>query len=599
MAPISEALIFSFKSSKNSDDPGEKKIESFKVASSIMDAPLLSNTVEGAVDYQGRPAIRSKTGRWRSSGFIIGVEIAERFSYCGIGSNLITYLTGPLKQTTVSAAVNVNTWSGVASMTPLLGAFVADAYLGRYRTIIFASLLYVLGLGLLTLSTMIPTFSPPNCHNNINMTSCHPPQYQIIFFFSSLYLVALAQGGHKPCVQAFGADQFDGQHPEECKSKSSFFNWWYFGMCGGIVFSNLILIYIQDNLNWSLGFGIPCVCMIVALVVFLFGTNIYRYSFNDDNDNPFRGIVQVFVAAVRNRLATPPPATVDEEGGGTLPLQGANQFRFLDKALVTVSENSKKDWVVCSVNQVEEAKALLRLVPIWAACLIFAAVNAQSSTFFTKQGATMDRTIWSGFQIPPASLQTFINLSIFIFMPFYDRVLIPIARVFTKKPSGITTLQRIGTGIVLSTISMVVAALVEKKRLQTAIDSKIVDIPEAAVPMSVWWLVPQYILIGIADAFTMVGLQEFFYDEMPKGLKSLGLALYLSIFGVGSFLSSFLVSTIEKLTGEYGHDSWFSNNLNRAHLDYFYWLLLGLSALGLLFYLYFAKSYVYSRGYIL
>ncbi|XP_042484217.1 protein NRT1/ PTR FAMILY 5.10-like [Macadamia integrifolia] len=562
-----------------------------------MDAPLLSDTVEGAVDHRGQPAIRSKTGKWRSAVFIIGVEIAERFSYCGIGSNLITYLTGPLQQSTVTAAVNVNTWSGVASMLPLLGAFVADAYLGRYRTILLASLLYVLGLSLLTLSAVLPSFIPTSCDNNASTTSCHPPQYQIIFFFSSLYLVALAQGGHKPCVQAFGADQFDSQHPVEFKSKSSFFNWWYFGMCGGIVCTNLILTYIQDNLNWGLGFGIPCVCLIVALLVFLLGTYTYRYSFNINNENPFRRVAQVFVTAARNWRATPPTAMVDEEDGEALLLKSANQSGFLDKALLTtVSENSKKGWVVCTVNQVEEAKALLRLAPIWATCLISALSGSQSSTFFTKQGATMDRKIGSsGLQIPPASLQTFGSLSIVLFMPVYDRVLIPIARAFTKNPSGITTLQRIGTGIVLSTIAMVVTALVEGERLQTAIDFNIVDIPEATVPMSVWWLVPQYILFGISEAFTMVGLQEFFYDQMPKALRSVGLALYLSIFGVGSFLSSFLVSSIEKLTSEDGQDSWFSNNLNRAHLDYFYWLLAGLSAIGLPLYIYFAKSYVYNR----
>ncbi|XP_043708342.1 protein NRT1/ PTR FAMILY 5.10-like [Telopea speciosissima] len=265
--------------------------------------------------------------------------------------------------------------------------------------------------------------------------------------------------------------------------------------------------------------------------------------------------------------------------------------------MATASENSKKGWVVCSVNQVEEAKALLRLGPIWITCLVYAIVYAQYSTFFTKQAATMDRKIGSlGFQIPPASLQTFISLSILIFIPIYDRVLIPIARAFTNKPSGITMLQRIGIGIFLSMIAMVVAALVERERLQIAIEAKIVDIPEATVPMSVWWLVPQYILFGIADAFTRVGMQEFFYDQMPKSLRSVGLALYLSIFGVGSFLSSFLISAIETLTGENGQGSWFPNNLNRAHLDYFYWLLAGLNALGLIFYLYFAKSYVYNRG---
>lgn len=250
---------------------------------------------------------------------------------------------------------------------------------------------------------------------------------------------------------------------------------------------------------------------------------------------------------------------------------------------------------VCTVLEVEEAKSVLRLFPIWATCLAYAIVLAQFSTFFTKQGATMDRTVMPGFDIPAASLQTFISLATIIFIPIYDRIFVPITRAYTRKPSGITMLQRIGTGMFLCAISMVVAALVEMKRLQTAKDHGLVDIPSATVPMSVWWMVPQYLLIGLADVFTMVGLQEFFYDQVPTELRSVGLALYLSIFGVGSFLSSFLISAIEKATSGMGQASWFSNNLNRAHLDYFYWLLAGLSVVELAIFVYFAKSYIYNR----
>ncbi|KAK9929718.1 hypothetical protein M0R45_026805 [Rubus argutus] len=208
----------------------------------------------------------------------------------------------------------------------------------------------------------------------------------------------------------------------------------------------------------------------------------------------------------------------------------------------------------------------------------------------------MDRTVVPGFDIPAASLQSFISLAIIIFIPIYDRILVPIARAFTRESSGITMLQRIGTGMFLSIISMAVAALVEIKRLQTAKDYDLVDMPTATVPMSVWWLVPQYLLFGLADVFTLVGLQEFFYDQVPNELRSVGLALYLSINGVGSFLSSFLIYVIEEATSAAGDTSWFSNNLNRAHLDYFYWLLAALSAVQLAIYMYFAKSYTYNSG---
>ncbi|KAK7263803.1 hypothetical protein RJT34_31400 [Clitoria ternatea] len=546
--------------------------------------------VDGAVDYKGGAAIRSKSGSWRSAGFIIGVEVAERIAYYGIQSNLISYLTGPLHQSTATAAENVNIWSGTSTLLPLFGAFIADSFLGRYRTIILASGIYILGLGLLTVSAMLPSLDNSECQvgNKLEMESCSP-RMQIILFFISLYLVAIGQGGHKPCVQAFGADQFDERHPKEYRARSSFFNWWYFTMCAGCMLTLWILNYIQDNLTWVLGFGIPCAVMIIALLVFLVGTMTYRFNIQQCDKNSFLRIGRVFAAAIRNRRSILSTTTVPEESGEQFKLLYVGSF--LNKALLAPQEES------CSLSEVEEAKAVLRLVPIWAATLVYAVVFAQSPTFFTKQGATLERTIFPGFAIPAASLQTLNSLGIVLFSPIYDRLFVPMARAISGKPSGITMLQRIGTGIFISIVTVVCAALAEMKRLKTAEEAGLVDEPNVTVPMSIWWLVPQYFLFGISEVFTMVGLQEFFYDQVPNELRSMGLALYLSIFGVGNFISGFLISVIEQVTGKDGQYSWFANNLNKGHLDYFYWLLTGLSVMGLALFICAAKSYIYnSKG---
>ncbi|CAL1409923.1 unnamed protein product [Linum trigynum] len=547
-------------------------------------APLLEDhdIVPGSVDHRGRRIRdRSSFGGWRSAAFIIVVEVAERFAYFGISSNLITYLTGPLGESTAAAAANVNAWSGTATLLPVVGAIVADSFLGRYTTIVVASLIYAVGLGLLTLSA--------------SLTSETATKSQEVLFFTALYLVAIGQGGHKPCVQAFGADQFDEHHPKESKAKASFFNYWYCSMAIGINVALLVVVYVQDNLNWGVGFGIPCFSMVVALFTFLLGKSTYRFSSKRvEERNPFLRIGHVIARAFRSRgnHSKVSSGVTTSEGEEYLSSQSSHQFKFLNKGLFIQRDSTMDEEEqlkqLCSVKDIEMTKQLLRLVPIWFSILAYAVVFAQVSTFFTKQGATLDRTISPNFQIPPASLQFFLGTAIIVFIPLYDRVFVPIASSLTLNPTGITTLQRMGTGMFLSVVSMVVAATIEMRRLRMAKDRETVSI------MSIWWLVPQYVVCGVSDVFTIVGLQEFFYEEVPKELKSLGLSFYLGVLGVGSFLSGFLVSVIDEITGgEEGDQGWFADDLDEAHLDYFYWLLAGISGLWFVGYLYFARSYVY------
>ncbi|ESQ27984.1 hypothetical protein EUTSA_v10019581mg, partial [Eutrema salsugineum] len=448
-----------------------------------------------------------------------------------------------------AAAANVNAWTGTLLLLPLLWSILADTFLGRFRTIIISSSLYVLGLALLSFSAMIPHRSEDS------------NQLQVTLFFCSLYLIAIGNGGYKPCIKVFGADQFGGNDEKERESKSSFFNWLMFGNCISILTSQLVSSCIQENLGWPLGFGITCLSMILALFPFLFGTTTYRFSTErGGKKNPFHRIGRDFVEAVKNRRQQNSDIAI-QKTLLLLPHQSSKKFSFLDRAAIS-----------CDLDEVEEAKPVLRIVPIWMTCLVFVIVLAQSSTFFTKQGATMNKSISPGLVVPAATLQCFLELSIIVFIPIYDR------------------LHRIGTGIFISILAMVVAALVETKRLQAARD-------DVTIPISVWWLVPQYVMYGVSEVFTKVGLQEFFYNQVPSTalLRSVGMALNLSIYGAGNFLSSFIISVIDKFTSQSCQESWFDNDLNKAHLDYFYWLLACLNSIGLASCLWFAKVYVYNR----
>ncbi|KAF2602571.1 hypothetical protein F2Q70_00024887 [Brassica cretica] len=225
---------------------------------------------------------------------VSAIEFSERLSYYGLATNLVVYLTTILHQDLKTAIRNANYWAGVTTLMPLLGGFVADAYLGRYTTVLVATTIYLMGLVLLTLSWFIPGLKP--CHQEVCL---EPRKAHEISFFIAIYLISIGTGGHKPSLESFGADQFDEGHAEERKMKMSYFNWWSAGLCAGILTAVIVIVFIEDRIGWGVASIILTAVMTISLLIFLVGKPFYRYR--RPLGSPLTPMLQVFVAAFAKR----------------------------------------------------------------------------------------------------------------------------------------------------------------------------------------------------------------------------------------------------------------------------------------------------------
>ncbi|PWA51641.1 purple acid phosphatases superfamily protein [Artemisia annua] len=430
------------------------------------------------------------------------------------------------------------------------------------------------------------------CDSSLDHKGRLPLRFSTGTWKAALFIIGT--GGHKPSLESFGADQFDDNNLEERKGKMSFFNWWNATLCSSLILSVTVLTYVEDNSGWGIANLILTVTMFITITIFYLGKPFYRYRV--PQGSPLTPILQVFVAAMMKRNQ-PYPSSQDSfyepESPQGKTLCHTNNHKFLDKACIVkdneIIEGKKPSpWKLTTVTKVEETKLLVNIVPIWLASLLYGLFNAQGATFFVKQSSTMDRKMGS-FTIPPASIQVLFAFGMLFCVICYDKIITPILRRKMGNERGIPILQRVGVGMFLSILIMIVAALVEKQRLITAEKEK-----SKVLSMSVFWLAPQYFIMGIADAFSLVGLQEFFYGQVPDSMRSIGIALYLSVIGVGSFLSSFLITVVNQVTEKTGK-RWIGKDLSSSRLDKFYWLLAAINGLNFGIYVLLAKRYSYKN----
>ncbi|XP_055834293.1 protein NRT1/ PTR FAMILY 4.5-like [Solanum dulcamara] len=542
-----------------------------------------------------------RKGGTRAAIFVYVVAGIDTMAFISKGVSLVTYFYGYMNFSLTKSANTVTNFMGTAFLLSLFGAFLSDTYFSRFKTCVLFGIIQVLGYALLAVQAHFSQLRPFPCKNvplSQNNLCESADGGQLAILYGGVYLIALGNSGVKAALPSLGADQFDEKDPKGAAKLSSYFNWLLFYITIGAMLGVTLLVWISDNQGWDWSFGVSSAAVGLAILLLTMGKQFYRY--NVPKGSPLTRISQVLVAACRNRNLPLPQNKEDlhqmrEPENGIEILQRTDQFKFLDRAAIprTNQEASTSSalgpWNLCTISQVEETKIVVRMLPIILSTVFMNTCMAQLQTFTIQQSMTMNRKI-KNFEIPGPSMPVIPQLFQLVLIPVYDRIFVPIARKFTGIPSGIRQLQRIGIGLVISAVSMAVAAVVERHRKSVAIEHNMVD-SASPLPMSVFWLGYQFVIFAIAEILTLIGLMDFFYAESTSGMKSLSMAITWSSLAFGYFTSSVVVSVINKVSG-----GWLANNnLNRDKLDYFYWLLAGVSVLNFGFYLLCASWYKYKK----
>ena len=453
----------------------------------------------------------------------------------------------------------------------------------------------------MTLTAGIHQLRPPTCSERPH---CQWPQgWQLGVLFAGLGMLSIGAGGIRPCNIAFGADQFDTATEKGRGQLESFFNWWYFTFTIALVIALTGVVYIQTNVSWTLGLAIPTLCLAFSITIFLLGR--HTYICKKPQGSIFSDMAKVIAAACRKRRLKAsggtfydPDPTLGESELNNVRLVHTDRFKFLDKAAIVADPSELNDqgmprnvWRLCSLQQVEQFKCLLGILPVWVTGICCFIVMDQQNTFGVLQVIQTKRSIGSHFKIPPGwmNLISMIALSFWIYI--YECIYIPLTKKITKRAARLSLGQRIRIGILLSILCMVVAAIVERKRRDSAL-----RVGSFVSPTSFALLLPQFALSGLNEAFAAVSIMEFFTMQMPESMRTVAGAVFFLSLSIANYLGSFIVNIVHKVTLHSGKTPWLGgHDLNQNRLDYYYYVIAALGALNFVYFNFFASRFLGSR----
>nr|APX43179.1 solute carrier family 15 member 2 [Sphyrna tiburo] len=353
--------------------------------------------------------------------FVVVNEFCERFSFYGMKAILTLYFTNFLHWDDNLSTAIYHAFSGLAYFTPVMGALVADSWLGKFKTIIVLSIVYVIG-HIVKSAGAIPTVGDQKMHVGLPMFG--------------LFLIAFGTGGIKPCVAAFGGDQFEEEHAFE---RRRFFSFFYLSINAGSLLSTIITPLLRADVQcfggdcYALAFGVPAALMVIALIVFILGSGLYKKL-------PPQGNILVAVCKC-------------------IGFSIVNRWKHRRK--MYPKREHWLDWATEKYPKqlIKEIKMVTRVLFLYLPLPMFWALFDQQGSRWTLQATRMNAN-FGGLILQPDQMQTINALLIVIFIPMFDMGIYPLLR---KCNIDLAPLKRMTIGMILAAVAFIAAAAVEVK----------------------------------------------------------------------------------------------------------------------------------------
>jgi proton-dependent oligopeptide transporter, POT family len=509
--------------------------------------------------------------------YIVGNEAAERFNYYGLRAILTTFMvaqfynptgsTDPAIMQAAEATANAKTHDFVAMsyLLPMFGGMVSDWFWGKYKTILYLSIVYVIGNLALAIS--------------VNSE---------IVFTSALMLIALGAGGIKPCVSANVGDQFNESN-QHLISKA--FSAFYASINAGSLLSILMIPYLKAHYGPVVAFGVPAIAMITATLFFYAGRDKYVKVPPKGDNNKLVILLTAFGTLFASYLIFDKLSHRifgENFQGGTGPILAGWGIMILAVALIFKKQWFAKPGNFVGINlyaltnggfanaakeygtdTIEGIKSVWRIFSVFAFVPIFWALWDQSQSEWVVQAQKMDLDFlgikWQAEQI------SFVNAGfILAFIPIFNFILFPFLEKIGLK---VTPLRKLGAGFVITALSFVIISII-----QGWID--------AGQTPSIGWQIIAFIVLTAGEVLVSITCLEYAYTQAPPSMKSTIMASYLLTVTLGNVVVSIIQNNI-KASGFFA----------QFHGASFFWLFTGICAANAILFM-IVSPFIKEKSYI-